>query len=32
MLNLATVDTHEGTEEVHCLIIGKDFTGYDAFS
>jgi len=32
MLNLETVNTYEGTEDVHRLIIGKDITGYDAFS
>jgi len=31
MLNLETVNTYEGTEDVHRLIIGKDITGYDAF-
>ena len=32
MLNLETVNTYEGTEDVHRLIIGKDITGHDAFS
>jgi glutaryl-CoA dehydrogenase len=32
MLNLETVNTYEGTEDVHKLIIGKDITGWDAFS
>jgi glutaryl-CoA dehydrogenase len=32
MLNLETVKTYEGTEDVHRLIIGKDITGHDAFS
>ncbi len=31
MLNLETVNTYEGTEDVHRLIIGKDITGCDAF-
>jgi glutaryl-CoA dehydrogenase len=31
MLNLETVNTYEGTEDVHRLIIGKDVTGFDAF-
>jgi len=31
MLNLETVNTYEGTEDVHRLIIGKDVTGWDAF-
>ena len=31
MLNLETVNTYEGTEDVHRLIIGKDITGWDAF-
>jgi len=31
MLNLETVNTYEGTEDVHRLIIGKDITGFDAF-
>jgi glutaryl-CoA dehydrogenase len=31
MLNLETVNTYEGTEDVHKLIIGKDITGWDAF-
>jgi glutaryl-CoA dehydrogenase len=32
MLNLETVNSYEGTADVHRLIIGKDITGYDAFS
>ena len=32
MLNLETVNTHEGSEDVHCPIIGEDIAGYDAFS
>jgi glutaryl-CoA dehydrogenase len=31
MLNLETVNTYEGTEDIHRLIIGKDVTGFDAF-
>ena len=31
MLNLETVNTYEGTEDVHRLIIGRDITGLDAF-
>ncbi|RIL07381.1 MAG: acyl-CoA dehydrogenase [Proteobacteria bacterium] len=31
MVNLETVNTYEGTEDVHRLIIGKDITGFDAF-
>ncbi len=31
MLNLETVNTYEGTEDVHRLIIGKDVTGWNAF-
>ncbi|MGC8487207.1 MAG: acyl-CoA dehydrogenase family protein [Clostridia bacterium] len=29
--NLETVDTYEGTYEVHTLIVGRDITGQDAF-
>lgn len=32
MLNLETVNTYEGTEDIHRLIIGKDVTGISAFS
>lgn len=31
MMNLETVNTYEGTEDIHRLIIGKDITGFDAF-
>ena len=31
MLNLETVNTYEGTHDIHCLIIGRDITGLDAF-
>ncbi len=30
MLNLETVNTYEGTYEIHSLIIGKQITGIDA--
>ena len=32
MCNLETVETYEGTHEVHTLILGRDLTGLDAFS
>lgn len=31
MLNLETVNTYEGTEDIHALAIGRDITGADAF-
>ena len=31
MLNLETVNTYEGTEDVHKLIIGREVTGIGAF-
>jgi glutaryl-CoA dehydrogenase len=31
MLNLETVNTYEGTEDVHRLTIGRDVTGLSAF-
>ena len=31
MLNLESVDTYEGTHEVHTLIVGRALTGEDAF-
>jgi len=31
MLNLETVNTYEGTHDIHVLIIGRDITGLDAF-
>lgn len=31
MANLETVDTYEGTYEVHTLIVGRDVTGIGAF-
>jgi len=30
MMNLESVQTYEGTYEMHTLIIGKDITGFDA--
>jgi glutaryl-CoA dehydrogenase len=30
-LNLETVLTYEGTQEVHQLVVGKALTGLDAF-
>ena len=32
MLNLETVDTYEGTHDIHTLIIGRDITGSQALS
>jgi glutaryl-CoA dehydrogenase len=31
MLNLESVYTYEGTDEVHTLILGRALTGLDAF-
>ena len=31
MLNLESVFTYEGTNDVHKLIIGREITGLDAF-
>ena len=31
MLNLETVDTYEGTYDVHTLLLGRDITGLAAF-
>lgn len=31
MANLETVDTYEGTYEVHTLAVGRDLTGHHAF-
>src|SRR5437763_1866489 len=31
MLNLETVNTYEGTHDIHTPIIGRDITGLDAF-
>jgi len=30
MLNLETVDTYEGTHDIHTLILGREFTGENA--
>jgi len=32
MLNLESVNTYEGTEDIHRLIIGRQITGINAFS
>jgi len=32
MCNLESVDTYEGTYEIHTLALGRDVTGIDAFS
>lgn len=32
MLNLETVNTYEGTQDIHMLTIGRDITGIGAFS
>ena len=32
MMNLETVRTYEGTHDIHTLILGRDLTGFDAFS
>jgi glutaryl-CoA dehydrogenase len=31
LLNLETVNTYEGTHDIHTLIVGRDITGLDAF-
>ena len=31
MMNLETVNTYEGTHDIHSLIVGRDITGLDAF-
>ncbi len=31
MLNLETVDTYEGTYDIHTLILGRELTGLSAF-
>ena len=31
LLNLETVKTHEGTHDIHTLILGRDITGISAF-
>jgi alkylation response protein AidB-like acyl-CoA dehydrogenase len=30
--NLESVYTYEGTHDIHGLVIGRDITGFDAFS
>ena len=30
MLNLETVDTYEGTHDIHTLIVGREITGSGA--
>src|SRR5438552_2162945 len=32
MCNLESVETYEGTYEIHTLILGKDLTGFDALT
>ena len=32
MLNLETVDTYEGTHDIHTLIVGRELTGFSALS
>jgi glutaryl-CoA dehydrogenase len=32
MMNLETVNTYEGTHDVHALILGREITGIQAFS
>ena len=31
MCNLESVETYEGTYEIHTLVLGRDLTGHDAF-
>ena len=31
MMNLETVNTYEGTEDIHRLTLGRDLTGLGAF-
>ncbi len=31
MCNLESVETYEGTYEIHALVLGRDLTGHDAF-
>ena len=31
LANLETVNTYEGTADIHALILGKYFTGYSSF-
>jgi len=32
MSNLETVNTYEGTKDIHALIVGRGITGHQAFS
>ncbi len=32
MLNLETVNTYEGTQDIHTLVLGRDISGHNAFS
>ncbi len=32
MVNLESVRTYEGTHDIHTLILGRELTGFDAFS
>ncbi len=32
MMNLESVVTYEGTQDIHLLILGKEITGLDAFA
>jgi len=32
MVNLESVNTYEGTADIHALIMGRDITGIQAFS
>lgn len=32
MLNLETLDTYEGTYDIHTLVLGRDLTGYNALT
>jgi glutaryl-CoA dehydrogenase len=31
LMNLETVNTYEGTSDIHLLVIGRDVTGISAF-
>ena len=31
MINLETVNTYEGTHDIHALILGRGITGLQAF-
>jgi len=32
VMNLETVNTYEGTHDIHALILGRGITGIQAFS